>query len=432
MYICRILFDNIAILSNFIDNMSIQLDTQNLSKLGYNFHVDYDTKSKELYQRSKEFKAQGFVDLPYQTQTIEEIKNGISKFKNQFDTIVILGIGGSMLGPQTILDALYFGTDIKVICLDNIDPFVIQKTTETLNLSKTLFLVQTKSGGTPETIAQFLYFRDLVEKNNYKIEDKFIFVTDPTVGYLREVANSNPAVACFEIPSNVGGRFSVLTSMGLLIMELLGLDTKAILEGAKHVIENQKSTAFEFANIQTELYKQGLDQNVLMPYSSRLGTFARWYIQLLSESIGKEFDLDGKKVNHGITPIPALGATDQHSQAQLFKEGPNNKLIILIKVEDHKSAPIISTKTPSSLSYLENKTFEQLINAELEGTLRSLTESSKPNLLITIPEVNEFYLGALFMFFELSTAYIGEMLNLNTFDQPGVERAKILAKEILS
>jgi glucose-6-phosphate isomerase len=412
--------------------MSIKLDTQNLTNLGHKFPIDSETKSKELYQRSKEFQAQGFVDLPYQIETIETIKNGIAKFKNQFDTIVILGIGGSMLGPQTILDALYFGTEIKVICLDNIDPFVIQKTTEKLNLPKTLFLVQTKSGGTPETIAQFLYFRDLVEQKGYKVEDRFIFVTDPIVGYLREIANANPAITCFDIPSNVGGRFSVLTSMGLLIMELLGLDTEAMLDGAKDVLENQKTTALEFANIQTQLYKQGLDQNVLMPYSSRLATFARWYIQLLSESIGKEFDLGGNKVNHGITPIPALGATDQHSQAQLFKEGPNNKLVILIKVEDHKSKPIISKHTPESLSYLENKTFEQLINAELEGTLRSLTESDKPNILITIPEVNEFYMGALFMFFELSTAYIGEMLNLNTFDQPGVERAKILAKEILS
>jgi glucose-6-phosphate isomerase len=410
--------------------MNISINTESLKKTGYLFDKNYQQMSVDLYKKSKVFAEQGWTDLPYQ-KTIQDIKLKIQPFQNNFKTIVVLGIGGSMLCVQTILDALYFDQKIKVICLDNIDPFVTQKTAEQLDFSQTIFLVQTKSGGTPETMAQFFYFKELVESLNLKLEDKFIFVTDPKVGYLRQLANENNKITCLSIPSDVGGRFSVLTAMGLLIMELIGLDGQKMLEGARQTLENQKDLAVELANIQVEMYKEGIDQNVLMPYSSRLAGIAKWYIQLLSESIGKEIDLDGKKVNHGITPIPAVGATDQHSQAQLFKEGPNTKLIILIKVEDHQLYPVIAQNLPDKFAYLREKTFNQLIDAELEGTIQSLNESQKPNLTITMPKVDEHYLGQIFMMFELSVAYIGEMLNLNTFDQPGVERAKILAEQIL-
>jgi glucose-6-phosphate isomerase len=412
--------------------MSISINTQNLVQLGYQFDQDYSQLATHLFEKSEAFQQQGWQKLPYDQSIVQEIQSKIAKFRGSFDTIVILGIGGSMLGPQTILDSLYHSSEIDVICLDNIDPFVVQKTAESLDWEKTIFLVQTKSGGTPETMAQFFYFKELAESMNYQLEDKFIFVTDPEVGYLRQLANENTDLTCFEIGANVGGRFSVLTPMGLLISELIGLDSTQILEGAKSILENQKDLCAQLAYIQVELYKQGIDQNVLMPYSSRLATVAKWYIQLLSESIGKEIDLDGKKVNVGITPIPAVGATDQHSQAQLFKEGPNNKLIILVEVQDHVVQPVIGDNLPAKFNYLQGKTFNQLIDAELQGTMQSLTESNKPNLTITIPKINEYYLGAMFAMFELSVAYIGEMLNINTYDQTGVERAKVLAQEILS
>lgn len=379
---------------------------------------------------------QGFTELPYNMNVIYDIQNKIKKFENKFETIVVLGIGGSMLGVQTVLDALYSQNhsngSITVHCVDNIDPFVIQNLTAKLDFGTTLFLVQTKSGGTPETIAQFLYFKEQAQSLGLLLENHFIFVTDPAKGYLRQLANANENIACIDIPDNVGGRFSVLTPMGLLVLCLLDLDAGAMLRGAKNALENQKELASQLANLQVQLYGQGVDQNVLMPYSSRLATLSKWYIQLLSESIGKEKSLDGQTVNHGITPIPALGATDQHSQAQLFKDGPFNKLVMTMQVQDYQALPVICDEATAGLEYLQGITFGDLMDAELQGTRQSLAESGKPNLNITIDKVCEYTVGELFMFLELSVCYIGNMLNVDTFDQPGVERAKILAKEILS
>jgi glucose-6-phosphate isomerase len=375
---------------------------------------------------------QGFVALPSDKEIVGIINSKTARFLNQYDTIVVLGIGGSMLGVQVILDSLYVEQKIVVHCLDNIDPFVIEDLAQNLDYSQTLFLVQTKSGGTPETIAQFLYFKEQLESFELKLENHFIFVTDPKVGYLRQLANENSNIVALDIPSSVGGRFSILTPIGLLICCLLDLGAQKILDGAKNILENHKRECAVLANTQYNFYKQGVDQNVLMPYTSRLSTLAKWYIQLLSESTGKEFDLDGNKVNVGITPVPALGATDQHSQAQLFKDGPFNKLIMTIQVADYQANPIISDKAPKGFEYLQGITFGQLMDAEVQGTMKSLTESGKPNPNIKIDKVNEFSLGELFMLFELSVTYLGNMLNINTFDQPGVERAKILAREILS
>ncbi len=403
------------------------------TKFGFSYNEisSFGNLADEYYQKSAAFKEQGFVDIPYNDKVIPEIQSKIAKFKNKFKNIVVLGIGGSMLGVQTILDALYFDQTIQIVCLDNIDPFTMVKKTEKLDLEQTIFLVQTKSGGTPETIAQFLHFEQKIIEQNLKISDHFIFVTDPIVGYLRKLANENPEIVTLEVPPNVGGRFSVLTPIGLLISELLGLDSNEMLRGAKDSLEKQKPEAMKLAKIQVELDKNGVNQNVLMPYSSRLGTVAKWYIQLLSESIGKEFDLKGNEVHTGITPISALGASDQHAQMQLFKEGPNNKLLIFVKVEDNQTELPIANNIPAGFEYLKNKSFNQLLQAELEGTKKSLTESGRPNLEIILPKVNEYYLGALFMLLELSVAYIGELLEIDAFNQPGVERSKVLARELL-
>jgi glucose-6-phosphate isomerase len=421
--------------------MSIAIDYTNISptnfispkpKLEEPFDwEDYVNKNHEK-AINPDGEKQGFVDLPNDIEIVEEINIKIAKFENQFDTIVVLGIGGSMLGVQVILDSLYVDQKIVVHCLDNIDPFVIEDLAQNLDYTQTLFLVQTKSGGTPETVAQFLYFKEQVESFDLKLENHFIFVTDPEIGYLRKFASENTGIVTVSIPSNVGGRFSVLTPIGLLISCLLNLDAQSLLDGAKNILDNHKKECATLANTQYSFYNQGVDQNVLMPYSSRLATLAKWYIQLLSESTGKEFDLNGNKVNVGITPVPALGATDQHSQAQLFKDGPFNKLIMTVQVTDYQANPIIADKAPTGFEYLQGITFGQLMDAEIQGTRLSLTESGKPNLNINIDKVCEYTLGELLMMFELSVAYLGNMLNINTFDQPGVERAKILAREILS
>ncbi len=427
-----------------------QFDYSNLFKITTEHGLssaDFDSWATKFshYKELILSRKQGFLDLPEDTTNLNKIQKFADSIKGNFEYIVILGIGGSMLGPQTILAALDTNLDRqksgrsnfpKILTADNADPFLIADVAQQVDLTKTLFLVQTKSGGTPETLSQYFYFRDLVSKANLKIKNHFVFVTDPNNGYLRKITNQEN-IPSFEIPENVGGRFSVLTSVGLLISSLVGLDTKNMLKGAKEAkqvfFEGQNLNVYNLALAQYLFYEKSKPITVLMPYCSRLKKFADWYTQLLSESIGKEKNLAGQIVNIGLTPVPSLGATDQHSQAQLFKEGPNDKLIIFIEVKNYGEKVVIPEiyGDEPKFSYLKNKTFNDLISAELVGTSQSFTESEKPNLSIIVDRVDEFNLGGLFMIFELATAFLGEILKINTYDQPGVERSKIITKEIL-
>jgi len=380
---------------------------------------------------------QGWVDITADVELAEQINQFASSIQGKYTDIVILGIGGSMLGPKTLLDALYYtkSKDINIHTLDNIDPYVTNHVANIINLPTTLFLVQTKSGGTPETVAQYLFFKDQIEGQGLSVADHFVFVTDPKDGYLRSQAEELD-VPSFPIAPNVGGRFSVLTPVGLLILAILGFDIQAMLQAAHNLAQDtlsgKNTDALTLAATQLLLSQKGKNMNVVMPYSSRLATFANWYVQLLSESIGKEFNLNGEVVHTGITPIPAIGATDQHSQMQLFKEGPNDKLLIFIEVKNHQVLlPITNQQLPQSLDYLKNKSFSDLLDAEFQATRQSLTESGRPSVTIQIDEVNEKTLGELFMFFQFSTAFVGELLNIDTYNQPGVERSKVLTKEYL-
>jgi len=423
----------------------IHLNTKFLHEI-YSINPNHGISASDLKKANSNYaeivskvksRKQGFVDLPFQTEVADKVIDYAEKVKGKFERIVILGIGGSMLGPQVIVEA-FKNPKIEVNCVDNIDPFVIENLVSQITYRKTLFLVQTKSGGTPETLAQYLFFKEKVEQNGGSLQENFAFVTDPKNGYLREVANLEK-VPSFEIPENVGGRFSVLTPVGLLVSALIGLDIKSMLAGAGEVMNKEffdasSRSAFDTSISLFALSKKGKNEVVIMPYSSRLAKFSQWCIQLISESLGKEFDLKGNRVNAGITPISSLGATDQHSQLQLFKEGPNNKVMFFIEVLDKEAKAVIPSapiEDKKGFEYLSNTSFAELIDAEFKGTRQSLTESLRPSLTLSIDKVNEANLGALFAFFELVTAFIGEMLEINTFDQPGVERSKVLTKEIL-
>jgi glucose-6-phosphate isomerase len=280
-------------------------------------------------------------------------------------------------------------------------------------------------------MSQYFYFRDKINKKKLDPKKHFVFITDPENGLLREIAKKEK-IPSFEVPENVGGRFSVLTPVGLLPAALLGIKIEKMLAGAckmrdQFLSNNPKENLpFQLAKIQYDLAKKGKSINVMIPYSQKLFRLADWYRQLLAESIGKKFNNDGKVVNVGITPVNALGVTDQHSQLQLYNEGPNDKLFIFIEVE--KLKPVL--KIPSQL-FNKNVTFNQLLQIEKDATASALTKNSRPNFTIKIDEINEENLGALFMLFEGATAFLGEMFNINTFDQPGVELSKKLTKEAL-
>ena len=379
---------------------------------------------------------QGFLEITENLDLIDEIKKFTASINGKFTNILVLGIGGSMLGPQTIIDSLVskFNTDVKIHFLDNIDPDLISEIKDNLDFFKTLILVQTKSGGTPETISQYFLFKEIIQNLGLKPENHFVFVTDPEAGYLRKVAKIEN-IPSFEVPKNVGGRFSVLTAIGLLSAGIAGLNMKELLKGAnwasKEFFYGENTAALELAATQFLLNKKGQNINVFMPYSSKLKMLANWYTQLLSESVGKKEDLNGQEIRAGITPLPALGATDQHSQLQLFTEGPNDKLIMFVEVQNFEKTVPIPNNSEASFNYLNGKTFNDLISAEFKATRQSLTENLKPNITISIEKVDEFHLGALFVFLEISVAFLGELLNINTFNQPGVERSKILTKENL-
>jgi len=357
----------------------------------------------------------------------KEIKNFAKSTKGKFENIVILGIGGSALGATCLQKALtHWFKKPKLYVLDNIDPDFIAELEDVIDLSKTLFITISKSGGTAETLSEYFHFRKKIEDEGLEAKEHFVFTTGKD-GLLRETADKE-GITTFDIPENVGGRFSVLTPVGLLPAALIGIDIDALLKGAREMRDKflskdaGENLPFKLATIQYLLDQKGKNINVMMPYSQKLYYLADWYRQLLAESIGKTPEV-------GLTPLKALGVTDQHSQSQLYMEGPNDKLIMFIEVKNFENE--LEIPNPENIDYLENKTFTELINTEKRGTADALTQNNKPNLTIHIDEVNERNLGKLFLFFEGATAFLGEYYGIDAFNQPGVELSKKLTKEYL-
>ncbi|NJK70806.1 glucose-6-phosphate isomerase [Candidatus Gracilibacteria bacterium] len=418
----------------------IHLKLDNLRRVNCSSFIDDIEQNFENYRQAIINKGQGWLSLPFDHENRDIAEDFAQSNGDQYDNIVLLGIGGSSLGPKCLRDCLYNYKKNKTkrfVILDNIDPDYLTSWSREFNLRKTLFLVVSKSGRTPETISQYLFFRQKILENDLIVKDHFVFITDPIEGYLRTVSQKEGIVA-FDIPSNVGGRFSVLSNVGLVIAEFMGIDTKALLCGGQAGIEAFKNSpngkgcyAYQLALNQYNLAESGHNINIIIPYSSRLKIFGDWYTQLLSESIGKKLDRNGNIVHTGITPHAALGVTDQHSQLQLFKDGPCDKLIIFIEVMNFESSINIPAVDDELSLYLSGVGFDDLLKAELAGTKLSLTESGKPNLSVVVDKVDAYNLGELFVLFELATAFLGELYNINAFDQPGVERSKTLTKEIL-
>ncbi len=390
-------------------------------------------------------RGQGFYETLDDQQVIDSIKNYAIGVQGKYRDVVILGIGGSALGAiclhQTLGDL--FGERVgdwpRLTVLDNIDPVLIFEFEKNVDLSSTLFLVITKSGETPETLAQYLYFRNRIDSWKLNWLEHFVFVTGPGKGLLRQVAAKNPNLPIFDIPENVGGRFSVLTVVGLLPAALIGIDIEKLIKGAKTQREYflttdfKKNMAFQLAIVQHSLYQRGKNITVMFPYAQKLLKLADWYRQLLAESIGKENDRAGQKVNVGITPVISLGVTDQHSQNQLYQEGPNDKFYIFMNVANPSADLNIPNPQTfgNGLEYLQGVTFGKLLKTEMEGTIDALLTKDRPIVRIIMESLDAENLGELLLFFEGSIAFLGELLNVDAFDQPGVELSKKLTKKLL-
>ncbi len=384
-----------------------------------------------------------WMNLGYNEETLWYVKEYAAMVKGRFDNILVLGIGGSALGGIAVTEALlkpYWNllSDEqrdgmpRIFFLDNIDPDTINGLFEVLDLKKTLVNVITKSGSTAETMSQFMIVKDKLEKElgeNYRYN--VVATTDKKTGILRQIAEQE-GYKTFVVPDDVGGRFSVFSAVGLLPFALVGLDIDEMVNGIKDMDLALKNTdihnniAAQNALIHYLMdTKKGKNLSVMMPYSSRLKYVSDWYVQLWAESLGKNKDKDGNDVNIGPTPIKALGATDQHSQIQLYNEGPNNKVINFIRVENFDSTlEIPNIFEYTGIGYLGGKTINQLINAEADSTRVALSDYNRPTVTITLERVDSYNVAQLLYMLEVQTAIAGELYNIDTFNQPGVEQAK--------
>ncbi len=384
-----------------------------------------------------------WMNLGYNEETVWYVKEFAAMVDGRFDNVLVLGIGGSIFGAKALANALlkpYWNllskeqrdNFPKIFFLDNIDPDEIKGLLDVLDLKKTLVNVITKSGSTIETMSQFMVIKDrLYQELGDDYRKNIVATTDKQTGILRQLANEE-GYKTFVVPDDVQGRFSVFSAVGLVPLALVGLDIDEIIKGIKIMDLSLKNTDIKL-NIaaQNALIHYLLDIekhkyiSVIMPYSSRLKYLGDWYAQLWAESLGKELDREGNKINNGPTPIKALGATDQHSQIQLYNEGKNDKVITFIRVKEFEnSVEIPNIFEYTGLNYLGGKTINKLINAEADATAASLTNNNRPNLTITLPKINEYYLAQLFYMFEVEVAILGELYNIDAFNQPGVEQTQ--------
>jgi len=366
--------------------------------------------------------------LPYQKNVVNGIKQTAAQIREKFENFIVIGIGGSALGAialHTSLNNIYYNLSDKstrnncprMFFPDNVDPEYFKELLDLIDIKKSCFNIISKSGGTVETMACFSIIFDLIKKQlgESAIPKHIIATTDPQKGLLRQIATSHN-IKIFDIPPNVGGRFSVLSSVGLLPAAVEGIDIDQLLAGAADMDKKTQSIDL-FQNpayLNAVLHfllntKKNKIISVMMPYSNALYNFADWYRQIWAESLGKRFSVDGRKIEVGQTPIKALGATDQHSQIQLYIEGPNDKVITLIAVEKFRTKspiPVIGGDF-EQLDYLGNHDLAELLNTELIATETALTNNHRPNCKIIFDEISPYNIGQFIFMYEVQTAFSG-------------------------
>lgn len=390
-----------------------------------------------------------WLELPHQDEMLDEIVAYAASVRGQFENVVVLGIGGSALGPRalhTALNSPYHDAqppaDLpRLHVLDNVDPDWIGEFLTHVDPRTCLFNVISKSGSTAETMSQFLIFQKaLIEAVGQEDHKRHVVVTtDGSQGVLRPIVEEE-GYASFVVPEGVGGRFSVLSPVGLLSAALVGIDIRGLAAGAVDMDARCKEAPFEknpalvYAAIQWLMQSEG-NKNIAVTfaYSQRLRDLADWYAQLLAESIGKRHSKDGQEVFVGPTPVRAVGVTDQHSQVQLYAEGPADKWFTFLSVEnsDHTIRIPGAYADRDALAYLGGRTLNELFEAEREGTRIALTEAGRPSVDVIFPKVTAATVGQYLYMMELAVAVMGEHYGVDAFDQPGVEAGKIAAYALM-
>jgi len=371
----------------------------------------------------------GYYDLPLTDITY---LSRLDKFTQKH--IVVVGIGGSSLGTKAVNTFLSYKkkSDRILHFLETTDPITLKSSLEKIDLNDSLFIIISKSGGTIETISVFKYILSIKPLN----KEDFIFITDMDSPLFK--LGMKEEIETFYIAKNVGGRFSVLSSVGLIPLYLMGYNVKKLLKGAKKI----RSDFFDDdGEIKTALLKKAsfyaeymlhYNINALFSYSELFRDFNAWYVQLWAESLGKK-QLHSK-LNVGLTPVGLIGPTDQHSFLQLIVEGPKDKTVTFLKIKNFND----TTKVPNkNLKYLEGLDivnevkFSELINMQADSIITNLKERNVPLDIIEIDEANIYYMGQLFYYYELLTSLTGKMLDVDAYNQPGVEEGKRILKEKL-
>jgi glucose-6-phosphate isomerase len=395
------------------------------------------TRTAEITHALRARRAAGelpFYDLPYQKDALAKTKALAAEVRAECDTLVVLGIGGSALGTKTLISALE--PTREVIVADNIDPCTFGGLLDRLDLTRTTFNVISKSGETAETMAQFLIVRDLLLRQLGAVDygKRVVITTDADAGALRQIVHDE-GFRALDVPAGVGGRFSVLTAVGLFPAAVAGLRVDDLIAGAAWMDTRCQETTLRQNPahlLATLLYladtrhKQNIA--VIMPYSDRLHSLAAWFAQLWAESLGKAETIDGTPAHVGQTPLAAIGATDQHSLLQLFTEGPVDKVVIMLRVEDHgRELPIPAAYADlESIGYLGGAGLGQLLNREQRATELALVKQQRPVITLTLPQLNAFTLGQLFYLFAAAVVFAGALFRVNPLDQPGVQESKRL------
>ena len=380
-------------------------------------------------------------DLPFEEEGVARIRQVADEIAGQFDALVVLGIGGSALGTTAVARALLPGLHNqlnrehrngrpRLYVLDNVDPVTINELLAHLDPLKTCFCVISKSGTTVETMSQFLIARQWLQASvGSDHVNQMLIVTDREKGVLRRLVDSE-GYRSFAVPDGVGGRFSVLTAVGLLPLAIAGVDIERLLAGAASFAsrldspELMENPAYLNAALQYLGYNKGLSISVFMPYCDQLRDLADWFRQLWAESLGKKIRLDGSDDPVGPTLVKAIGATDQHSQIQLYTEGPADKMVTFVTVANRDDIAFPAVVDVPELEYLAGKTAGSLLQAEQRATAAALAHCGRPSVTLQLETVSAESLGALLYMLEIQTIFAGALFNIDPLDQPGVEAGK--------
>lgn len=386
------------------------------------------SKTKKAHQKSHkkiESDEHSFISALYDQKMSRDISSYAAKIKKNYKQLLLIGIGGSDLGARALREIFHDKSDsLELFFLgDTTDPREIERVCSKIDFKKCAVNVVSKSGNTVEVLSVFLYIRERLVKalGKNKHASAIYAITEDNSGALKKLVDLN-GYHFIEHPANIGGRWSVLSIVGLLSAAAAGISHSQLRKGGRELYEAYKRSvnnpAMTYAALHYMAMKNGQSNAVLMPYSAVLEKFGHWYRQLFGESLGKK--------NKGLTPIVCLGPKDQHSQMQLYNEGPFDKVVTFLKIEKDNLGFTVpkSWRGEEAVKYLEGWRLHEILNVEQDATARALAHHGRPNGTIAVPELNEYYTGQLFMFFELACIYLAELMRVNAFNQPGVEEGK--------